>query len=68
MIATYQQSKLHKRSVAVDVLNNVCGRGLHIFWATVCKTVHLTLSDGCLSCLSVLSCLPVTLVYCGQTV
>ena len=32
------------------------------FWATVCKTVHPMLSDRCLSCLSV------TLVYCGQTV
>ena len=36
------------------------------FWATVCKTVRPKLSDSCLSCLSV--CLPVTLVYCGQTV
>jgi len=35
------------------------------FWATVCKTVRPMLSDRCLSCLSVLS---VTLVYCGQTV
>jgi len=35
------------------------------FWATVCKTVHPILSDRCLS---VLSCLSVTLVYCGQTV
>jgi len=35
------------------------------FWATVCKTVRPTLSDRCLSCLSALS---VTLVYCGQTV
>jgi len=32
------------------------------FWATVCKTVRPVLSDRCLSCLSV------TLVYCGQTV
>jgi len=30
-------------------------------WATVCKTVRPMLSDRCLSCLSV------TLVYCGQT-
>jgi len=35
------------------------------FWATVCKTVCLMLS---VRCLSVLSCLSVTLVYCGQTV
>jgi len=35
------------------------------FWATVYKTVRRMLSDRCLSCLSVLS---VTLVYCGQTV
>jgi len=33
--------------------------------ATVCKTVRPMLSDRCLSCLSVLS---VTLVYCGQAV
>jgi len=26
---------------------------LHVFWATVCKTVHPMLSDRCLSCLSV---------------
>jgi len=32
------------------------------FWATVCKTVRPILSDRCLSCLYV------TLVYCGQTV
>ena len=32
------------------------------FWATVCKTVRPMLSNCCLSCLSV------TLVYCGQTV
>jgi len=35
------------------------------FWATVCKTVRPMLSDRCLSVLSVLY---VTLVYCGQTV
>jgi len=35
------------------------------FWATVCKTVRPMPSDHCLSCLSVLS---VTLVYCGQMV
>jgi len=35
------------------------------FWATVCKTVCPMLSDHCLS---VLSCLSVTLVYCGQTI
>jgi len=32
------------------------------YWAIVCKTVRLMLSDRCLSVLSV------TLVYCGQTV
>ena len=37
------------------------------FWATVCKTVCPMLSDHC-PVLSVLSCLSVTLVYCGQTV
>ena len=35
------------------------------FWATVCKTGRPMLSDRCLS---LLSCLSVTLVYCGQTV
>jgi len=35
------------------------------FWVTVCKMVCPMLSDHCLS---VLSCLSVTLVYCGQTV
>jgi len=48
-----------------------------IYWATVCKTVRLTLLDRCLSVclsvclpvsLSVLSVLSVTFVYCGQTV
>ena len=38
------------------------------FFVTVCKTVRPMLSDCCLSCLSVLFCLSVTLVYCGQTV
>ena len=37
-------------------------RKSHDFWATVCKTVRPILSDRCLSCLYV------TLVYCGQTV
>ena len=37
------------------------------FWATVCKTVRLMLSDRCLSCLSC-PVLSVTWVYCGQTV
>jgi len=36
------------------------------FWATVCKTVRPILSHRCLSVC--LSCLFVTLVYCGQTV
>jgi len=39
-----------------------------LFGRTVCKTVHPMLSDRCLSCPSVLSCLPVTSVHCGQTV
>jgi len=39
------------------------------FWATGCNAVRPTLSDRYLCvCLSVLSCLSVTLVYCGQTV
>ena len=37
----------------------------HNFWATVCETVRPMLLHRCLSVLSVLS---VTLVYCGQTV
>jgi len=41
---------------------------VNYFWATVCKTVCPVLSDHCLVCLSVLSVLSVTLVYCGQTV
>ena len=43
----------------------------HSSWATVCKMVRPMLSDRCLSvCLScpVLSCLSVTLMYCGQMV
>ena len=36
------------------------------FWATVCKTVRPMPSDCCLSVC--LSCLSVTLVYCGQRV
>jgi len=38
---------------------------VHVFWATICKTVRPMLLDRRLSCVSVLS---VTLVYCGQTV
>jgi len=42
------------------------------FWAIICKTSCPMLSDRCLSLLSVshvsLSCLSVTLVYCGKTV
>ena len=38
------------------------------FWTTVCKTVRPMLSVRCLSVLSSLSVLSVTLVYCGQTV
>ena len=37
------------------------------FWATFCKTVRSMLSGRC-PVLSVISCLSVTLVYCGQTV
>jgi len=37
----------------------------HYFWATVCKTVRPMPSARCLS---VLSCLSVTLEHCGQTV
>ena len=37
----------------------------YILVVLFCKTVRRILSDRCLSCLSVLS---VTLVYCGQTV
>ena len=40
---------------------------LSSFWTTVCKTVRPMLSDRWSLC-SVLSCLSVTLVYCGQTV
>ena len=39
------------------------------FWSTLCKTVCTILSDRCSVCLTVcLSCLSVTLVYCGQMV
>jgi len=41
------------------------------FWATVCKTVRRMLSDrrmSCPICPVCLSCLYMTLVYCGQTV
>jgi len=38
------------------------------FWTTVCKTVRPTLSNRCPVCRVCLSCLPVTLVYCGQTI
>ena len=38
---------------------------LTVFSATICKTLRPMLSNRCLSCMSVLS---VTLVYCGQTV
>ena len=45
---------------------------LWLYWATVCETVRTMLSDRCLSVslsfLSVLSCLSVMLVYCGQKV
>jgi len=42
--------------------NDVYEKSVAIVWATVCKTVRPMLLDRCLSCLSV------TLVYCGQTV
>ena len=42
--------------------DNIYNLRFHCFWATVCKTVRSMLSDRCLSCLSV------TMVYCGQTV
>ena len=38
------------------------------FGATVCKTVRLMLSDRCPVLSVCLSCLSVTLIYCGQTV
>jgi len=61
---------------AVKFLNfaiwfQMCGFGLRkpflfqkavCIWTTVCKTIRPMLSDRCLSCLSV------TLMYCGQTV
>ena len=46
-------------------------KSLHHFWATVCKTVRRMLSDrrmSCPICPVCLSCLYMTLVYCGQTV
>jgi len=36
---------------------------ISMFWVTICKKVRAMLSDRCR-----LSCLSVTLVYCGQTV
>jgi len=42
------------------------GSGIN-FWETVCKTVRPMLSDRCLSC-PVLSVVPVTFLYRGQTV
>ena len=44
------------------VVHNTSQNSSGNFWATVCKTVLPMLSVRCLSCLSV------TLVYCGQTV
>ena len=50
-------------------LNCPCVAAMRPVWATVSKTVRLTLSDRCLPVLSVCPvCLSVTLVYCGQTV
>jgi len=55
-----------------NLRTNVILQELLNFWATVCKTVRLMLSDlcpVCSVCLFVCSvCLSVTLVYCGQTV
>ena len=39
-------------------------RNITTFWATICKRIRPMLSDPGLSCLSVPSCLSVTLVYC----
>ena len=49
------------------VYSYVTAAGQPGFWTTVCKTVRPMLSDRC-PVLSCLSCLSVTLVYCGQTV
>jgi len=49
------------------VYSYVTAAGHPGFWATVYKTVRPMLSDRC-PVLSCLSCLSVTLVYCGQTV
>jgi len=61
LIATPEGIFLHKtRHTTYRSLRSVNGPAY--FWATVCETVCPMLSDRCLSCLSV------TLVYCGQTV
>jgi len=56
-------SKLRTRNQKSVIVDMSC----FSFWATVYQTIRPMLSDRCLSvCLSVyLSCLSVTLVYCG---
>ena len=51
----------HLRTISRYLLTTAKMEKTTHFWATVCKTVRLMLSDHCLSCLG-------TLVYCGQTV
>jgi len=53
-------SDMQYMCVACAVLTGDCWFAFS-FWATVCKTVRIMLSDRCLSVLSV------TLMYCGQT-
>ena len=55
------------RHISILVYDLKVGARLR-FWATVCKTVRVMLSDRCLSCRVLSVCLSVTLVYCGQTV
>jgi len=45
---------------------DVCCSSASIFWVTVCKMVRLCYRS--VICMSVLFCLSVTLVYCGQMV
>jgi len=49
----------------ISYIRQLDGPCLTTFWATACKTVRPMLSDRCLS---VLSCLSVTLAYCNQTI
>jgi len=57
-------AKTNKWSKEFDK-GRIAAAAAHGFWATICKTVCPVLSDRCPVCLS---CLSVTLVYCGQTV